>query len=286
MMCVTGGATAHVSPPVGEDNVTEPQALLYLDASILALPGMTESWIERLNDLTDHVASNRYALEVTVLIPPRVSRTVRIRALAVHADILGTSSATALSRVAALTLDAGPRRPRRVAQVWWLTLDPGAQRPLLERAGSLPLRILPGRDGIEPPLIEDVEEVLIGWQPPESVAVQPPVDAVYVREHALPADMREFISFSHEASLHGVVLIVQMPASDEARTVLRDAGIRMGFPLHPPRNIRRLMWVSRVAGREVAQDERLAPLADEVMPVRPPRDAAGWSRLLGRLTRA
>lgn len=273
-------------PPVGEETVTEPQALLYVDASILALPGMTDSWIERFNDLTDHVAENRYALEVTVLLPPRVSRTVRIRALAVRADTLGTSSATAHSRVAALTLDAGPRRPRHVAQVWWLTLDPGAQRPLLERAGSLPLRILPARDGIEPPLVEDVEEVLIGWQPPESVAVEPPVDAVYVREHALPADLREFISFSHEASLHGVVLIVQMPASDEARTVLRDAGIRMGFPLHPPSNIRRLVWISRVAGREVVQDERLAPFADEVIPVRPPRDVAGWSALLGRLTRA
>ena len=266
--------------------MTEPQALLYLDASILALPGMTDSWIERLNDLTDHVASNRYALDTTVLLPPRVSRTVRIRALAVHADALGTSSATALSRIAAITLDAGPRRPRRVAQVWWLTLDPGAQRPLLERAGSLPLRILPGRDGIEPPLVEDVEEVLIGWQPPESVAVEPPVDVVYVREHALPPDLREFVAFSHEASLHGVVLIVQAPASDEVRTVLRDAGVRMGFPLHAPRNIRRLMWVSRVAGREVVQDERLSPFADDVLPVRPPRDAAGWSALLGRLTRA
>lgn len=266
--------------------VTEPCALLYVDASIIALPGMTAQWIDDLNDLVDHVASNRYALEVTVLIPPRVSRTVRIRALAVHADILGTSSATAHSRVAALTLDAGPRRPRSVAQVWWLTLDPGVQRPLLERAGSLPLRILPGRDGIEPPLVEDVEEVLVGWHPPERVAVEPPVDAVYVREHALPADLRGFIAFSHEASLHGVVLIVQTPASDEVRTVLRDAGIRMGFPLHAPRNIRRLVWISRVAGREVAQDERLAPFADEVLPVRPPRDAAGWSALLGRLTRA
>ena len=286
MMCVTGGATGHVPPPVREDTVTEPQALLYLDASILALPGMTSEWVEQFNDLVDHVASNRYALETTVLLPPRVSRTVRVRALAVHGDALGTSSATALSRVAALTLDAGPRRPRRVAQVWWLTTDPGPERPLLERAGSLPLRILPGRDGIEPPLVEDVEEVLIGWQPPERVAVEPPVDAVYVREHALPADLHEFVAFSHDASLHGVVLIVQTPASDEVRTVLRDAGIRMGFPLHAPRNIRRLMWVSRVAGREVAQDERLVPFVDEVLPVRPPRDAAGWSALLGRLTRA
>ena len=286
MMCVTGGATGHVPPPVREETVTEPQALLYLDASILALPGMTDSWMERLNDLTDHVASNRYALDTTVLLPPRVSRTVRIRALAVHGDALGTSSATALSRVAAITLDAGPRRPRRVAQVWWLTTDPGPERPLLERAGSLPLRILPGRDGIEPPLVEDVEEVLVGWHPPERVAVEPPIDVVYVREHALPADPRGFIAFSHEASLHGVVLIVQTPASDEVRTVLRDAGIRMGFPLHAPRNIRRLMWVSRVAGREVVQDERLSPFADDVLPVRPPRDAAGWSALLGRLTRA
>lgn len=266
--------------------MTELQALLYIDASILALPGMTAQWIDDLNDLVDHVAENRYALEATVLLPPRVSRTVRIRALAVHGDTLGTSSATAHSRVAALTLDAGPRRPRHVAQVWWLTTDPGPERPLLERAGSLPLRILPARDGIEPPLVEDVEEVLIGWQPPESVTVEPPVDVVYVREHALPADLREFISFSQEASLHGVVLIVQTPASEEVRAVLRDAGVRMGFPMHPLSNIRRLLWISRVAGREVAQDERLAPFADEVLPVRPPRDAAGWSALIRRVIRA
>lgn len=266
--------------------MTEPTALLYIDASILALPGMSDTWIEEFNDLIDHVTSNRYPLEATVLLPPRVSRTVRVRALALNADALGTGSHTALSRVSALALDAGPRRPRPVAQVWWLTADPGHKRPLLERAGALPLRILPSRGEIDPPLVGDVEEVLVGWEPPVATAGDPPVDVVYVRVSALPADLREFVSFSHEAALHGVYLIVQVPESDEVRAALRDAGIRMGFPLHLPTNIRRLLWISRVAGREVAQDERLAPFADEVMPVRPPRDTAGWSRLLGRLTRA
>ncbi|GAA3020324.1 hypothetical protein GCM10010462_02920 [Microbacterium dextranolyticum] len=266
--------------------MTEPCALLYVDASIIALPGVTAQWIDDLNDLVDHVAENRYALEVTALLPPRVSRTVRVRALALHADALGTGSATPHSRVSAIALDVHTRRPRRVVQAWWLTADPGPQRPLLERAGATPLRILNAQGEVDPPPVEDIEEVLIGWTPPVVVPEPETVDVIYVRESALPDDLTPVISLSHQAALHGIALFVDAPRGIATRNALRDAGISLGLSRNAPANIARLVWVSASATRESTQDRRLAPFADEVLPVRPPRDAAGWDALIARLVHA
>ncbi|MBG9887333.1 hypothetical protein ABE10_12585 [Bacillus toyonensis] len=273
-------------------------ALLYIDAAVVSLPGTSEAWIAGINDLVDHVTASRYPLETIVLTPPVLSRSTLGRIARLDADLVGTSTDSPMSRAGALARDAGVRQVRLgIAQVWWLALDPGSESRLRKRAGNLPLRILQAETRVYPPTVEDIEEVLLSWSPPEQR--QPPQAAA---ESSLPAtiivkladvkDLEALLAFASELALYDARLVVLAARTHPWATRLELAGIEIqpavpvaGAPAQAARSTGTLVWVSRQAGKDSRLDRRWVPYAREVVTVgRTPVDLADWrDKVLARV---
>jgi hypothetical protein len=265
-------------------------ALLYVDASVVTLPGAGDVWMSGLNDLIEHVNTNRYSVELVVVCQPVMSRDARARIARLRCDLATAPSPSAVAAGGAIALDANVRAKRlAVRQVWWLTLH----RPstAVERRLSAPswsTRILPADLRVHPPGVEDIEEVLLSWCPPAE-ADPTTVDRVVVTVDAI-GDVEELIAFSRHVALTGARVLVLAESRDDPLCVrLERAGIGVvrlgrrpeGAPYTGAR-IGRLVWVSRTAQRDVEQDQHLVPYAREVVPV-PPPPAGAWMSILERI---
>lgn len=137
-------------------------AVFWLDARVLGMPSMPDSWVSELGSALGRVR-HIYPLDVVVILPPLLSPTVRRRvALLMPDDIVGSSSASPVGISGAVVLDSHIRKVQG-AQVGWLLAIEGHLDRL--RSASLPVALLPiGVPRIDPPLIEDIESVLYAYE--------------------------------------------------------------------------------------------------------------------------
>lgn len=135
-------------------------AAFWLDARVLGMPSMTESWVNELSDALSRVRCI-YPLDTVVILPPLLSPTVRRRVeLFSPDDIVGSTSASATAVSGAVVTDSRLRQTRGAAVGWFLSIDGHRDRL---RAASISIALMPCGLRVDPPPVDDVEAPLLEY---------------------------------------------------------------------------------------------------------------------------
>lgn len=135
-------------------------AAFWLDARVLGMPSLTDSWVSELSAAMSRVRYI-YPLDTVVILPPLLSPTVRRRVeLFAPDDIVGSTSASAAAVSGVVVTDSRLRQTRGAQVGWFLTIDGHRDRL---RAASIPIALMPCGLRVDPPPVDDVEAPLLEY---------------------------------------------------------------------------------------------------------------------------